>query len=125
MLHHTHLLSFLLLVPLVDPAADIHCYSDPQGGKLQQCEAKLGYRTCFTKLDIKGRVLTRGCSTKRPVFHVECENHVSGPQRERFCYCSHQLCNSSPSLVTSLSPLSSLLPSLLLFLSLSLSLTSL
>ena len=50
---------------------------------------------------------------------------VSGPQRERFCYCSHQLCNSSPSLVTSLSPLSSLLPSLLLFLSLSLSLTSL
>ena len=50
---------------------------------------------------------------------------VSGPQRERFCYCSHQLCNSSPSLVTSLSPLSSPLPSLLLALSLSLSLPSL
>ena len=99
---------------------DIHMFLilnlDQSTGKLQQCEAKLGYRTCFTKLDLskwlqyvftgsrivltsyyiflktshkclraifiqildaEGRVLTRGCSTKRPVFHVECENHVS------------------------------------------------
>ena len=109
---------------------DIHMFLilnlDQSTGKLQQCEAKLGYRTCFTKLDLskfqyvctdsrmvltsqyifliaslkclkaifiqildpEGRVLTRGCSTKRPVFHVECENHVSW---RRFFTFSHLL----------------------------------
>ena len=28
-----------------------------------------------------------------PMFHVECENHVSGVKSEKFCYCSYHLCN--------------------------------
>lgn len=91
-------MALFLLLPIALPKPDIHCFSDTGAVKLQLCEAKLGYRTCFTKLDPDGRVATRGCSTKRPVFHEECENHVSGARKERFCYCSSHLCNSCPSL---------------------------
>ena len=55
-----------------------------------------------------GGIVRRGCSTKKydiaannkghhpffsPMFHVECENHVSGVKSEKFCYCSYHLCN--------------------------------
>ena len=38
-------------------------------------------------------VTMRGCSTKRPVFFVECENHMSGLIQEQICYCSFDFCN--------------------------------
>jgi hypothetical protein len=41
----------------------------------------------------EGGIVRRGCSTKMPMFHVECENHVSGTRNEKFCYCSYELCN--------------------------------
>ena len=88
---------------------DMKCYSDKEGMKFQQCKKKLGYRTCFTEYDkskwfqymlryyfklfTEGQVLRRGCSTKMPMFHVECENHISGTRSEKFCYCSYDLCN--------------------------------
>ena len=47
-------------IPFINPCWRHSCSDfDRLTGKLQQCEAKLGYRTCFTKLDI---------STKDP-FH--------------------------------------------------------
>ena len=44
---------------------------------------------CYT-----GVLVARGCATKRPLFHVECENHQSLEKSEEFCYCSYNLCNS-------------------------------
>ena len=44
-----------------------------------------------------GVLVARGCSTKRPLFHIECENHKSGTKSEEFCYCSYDLCNSEES----------------------------
>ena len=96
----------------------MRCYSEREGPKFQLCQKRLGYRTCFVQYN-KGNLLTnispestnrltelrvslfiseggiarRGCSTKMPMFHVECENHVSGIKSEKFCYCSYQLCN--------------------------------
>ena len=40
-------------------------------------------------------VLARGCSTKERTQPGECENHVMETGQEKFCYCSHWLCNSS------------------------------
>ena len=99
----------------------MRCYSEREGPKFQLCQKRLGYRTCFVQynkgnllanispettnkltdrptdcvlLNIsEGGIARRGCSTKRPMFHFECENHVSGIKSERFCYCSYKLCN--------------------------------
>jgi len=72
---------------------DMKCYSERDGSKFQLCQKRLGYRTCFVQYDKDGGIVRRGCSTKMPMFHVECENHVSGVKSERFCYCSYHLCN--------------------------------
>ena len=89
---------------------DMKCYSEKDGSKFQLCQKRLGYRTCFVQYDkgkpsdiftrkefwenfSDGGIVRRGCSTKNPMFHVECENHVSGIKSERFCYCSYHLCN--------------------------------
>ena len=45
-----------------------------------------------------GLVVARGCATKRPLFHIECENHESLTKSEEFCYCSYNLCNSKPAI---------------------------
>ena len=48
------------------------------------------------KLTFSDQVITlRGCSTKRPVFFVECESHMSDLNYEQFCYCSFDLCNAT------------------------------
>ena len=31
----------------------------------------------------------------RPLYFVECENHMSGLKTEQFCYCSFDLCNGT------------------------------
>jgi len=72
---------------------DMKCYSEKDGSKFQLCQKRLGYRTCFVQYDKDGGIVRRGCSTKNPMFHVECENHVSGIKSEKFCYCSYHLCN--------------------------------
>ena len=97
---------------------DMRCYSEKDGSKFQLCQKRLGYRTCFVQYNkgnlfsgnfrsrkslinkpiislplSEGGIARRGCSTKMPMFHVECENHVSGIKSEKFCYCSYQLCN--------------------------------
>ena len=61
-----------------------------------------------------GAIARRGCSTKMPMFHVECENHVSGVRNEKFCYCSFQLCNGAGAGRPALSALLLLPPALLL-----------
>ena len=57
------------------------------------------YLDCFSSIinvSISDQVVTmRGCSTKRPVFFVECENHASGVKNEQVCYCSFDFCNGS------------------------------
>ena len=91
---------------------EMRCYSEREGSKFQLCQKKLGYRTCFVQYNkgiyltytdwdmitvfsvAEGGIARRGCSTKMPMFHVECENHVSGVKSEKFCYCSYQLCNN-------------------------------
>ena len=40
-------------------------------------------------------ITLRGCSTKRPVYFFECENHMTGLKNEQVCYCSFDLCNRS------------------------------
>ena len=51
--------------------------------------AALWFQALFLSLLCsEGRVLTRGCSTKRPVFHVECENHVSSDAKSFCCHVS-------------------------------------
>ena len=40
-------------------------------------------------------VIFRGCSSKRKMFHIECESHLSGTRNEQFCYCSYDLCNGA------------------------------
>ena len=40
-------------------------------------------------------MLARGCSTKDRTQPGDCENHVMETGHEKFCYCSHWLCNSS------------------------------
>jgi hypothetical protein len=56
--------------------------------------------SCISWFDCKNSfsdqvITSRGCSTKRPVFYFECENHMSGLQIEQFCYCSFDLCNGN------------------------------
>jgi hypothetical protein len=40
-------------------------------------------------------IILRGCSSKRKMFHIECESHLSGTRNEQFCYCSYDLCNEA------------------------------
>ena len=47
-------------------------------------------------------VLARGCSTIEEALPGDCENHRMTSGEEKFCYCNQWLCNSSPSLTSSL-----------------------
>merc|ERR1711892_32731 len=73
----------------------LNCYHEQEGSRYQECQMQKGYQTCFTKYDENQSVTMRGCSTKRPVFFVECENHTSGARNEQVCYCSFDFCNGS------------------------------
>ena len=42
-------------------------------------------------------IVLRGCSSKRKMFHIECESHLSGTRNEQFCYCGYDLCNAATS----------------------------
>ena len=77
------------------------------------------------------QLILRGCASKRKMFHVECESHMSGIRwvylssniffnyflplsfcrKEQFCYCSYDFCNT----VSRTSTSSSLLLGLLVF----------
>ena len=39
-------------------------------------------------------IVLRGCFSKRKMFHIECESHLTGGRNIQFCYCSHDLCNT-------------------------------
>jgi len=75
--------------------SSMRCYSEKTGPKYQICDKTVGFQTCFTKYDDKKQVVLRGCSSKRKMFHIECESHLSGTRNEQFCYCSYDLCNAS------------------------------
>ena len=52
--------------------------------------------SCFlynSVLFLEQEVVLRGCSSRRKMFHVECESHLSGLKNEQICYCSFDLCN--------------------------------
>merc|ERR1719411_1518588 len=78
-----------------DSKTSMRCYSEKTGQKYQICNKSFGFQTCFTKYDDKHQVVLRGCSSKRKMFHIECESHLSGTRNEKFCYCSYDLCNST------------------------------
>merc|ERR1711892_1087402 len=69
------------------------CYSEAAGPKRQICDASFGFQTCFTKYNHNHEIVLRGCSTKRKMFHIECESHLSGTRSQQFCYCGYDLCN--------------------------------
>jgi len=90
----------LLLVSSVAGKQDpkmIKCYHESSGGKFQHCMKDDGFETCFSKFDHNHRLILRGCSSKRKMFHIECESHMSGTRKEQFCYCSYDLCNEGSS----------------------------
>merc|ERR1712106_397210 len=76
-----------------DSKTSLRCYSEPSGPKYQICDKSFGFQTCFTKYDDSQKIVLRGCSSKRKMFHIECESHLSGTRSEQFCYCSYDLCN--------------------------------
>eukprot|EP00092_Neocalanus_flemingeri_P052244 GFUD01061005.1.p1 GENE.GFUD01061005.1~~GFUD01061005.1.p1 ORF type:complete len:134 (+),score=14.79 GFUD01061005.1:242-643(+) len=78
-----------------DSKTSMRCYSEKSGPKYQICDKSFGFQTCFTKYDDIKQVVLRGCSSKRKMFHVECESHLSGTRNEQFCYCSYDLCNNA------------------------------
>merc|ERR1719500_1522863 len=85
-----------LLIFFLQQGETLKCYSTNDSVVQQQwtqCDDRKGFRTCFTKYNMKGEVTARGCSTKDKIFHIECENHVMGRSSEKFCYCSYFLCN--------------------------------
>ena len=43
------------------------------------------------------KIMLRGCSSNRKMFHKECESHLSGARNEQFCYCGYDLCNKAGS----------------------------
>ena len=90
------------------------CYSEKTGPKYQICDNSFGFQTCFTKYDASKKdniidifenissfsgkeIVLRGCSSKRKMFHIECESHLSGTRNEQFCYCGYDLCNGATS----------------------------
>ena len=111
--------SLLMYLIAGSSSTKLQCYAGKKGWKYQECYKRDGFKTCFTKhengrfditifdqifrikqyffliiYDITGVLVARGCATKRPLFHVECENHQSLEKSEEFCYCSYNLCNS-------------------------------
>jgi len=71
----------------------LKCYTDKLGLKYTWCQKNM--KTCYTKLDQKGLVVGRGCSSRPGVFHTQCDSHFGSDHSEMFCYCSYSLCNSS------------------------------
>ena len=80
-----------------DSKTSMRCYSEKTGPKYQICDKSYGFQTCFTKYDaskfsysklsrfssnlwilLENQVVLRGCSSKRKMFHIECESHLSG-----------------------------------------------
>lgn len=82
-----------------DSKTSMRCYSEKTGPKYQICDKSFGFQTCFTKYDdskflkfmnrdpqtrsnsrfvSENQVVLRGCSSKRKMFHIECESHLSG-----------------------------------------------
>merc|ERR1712106_170551 len=90
---------FLFLITM-EACLGLKCYSDLEGLQWTDCDQRKGFRTCFTKFDMNGGVIARGCSTKDKIFHIECENHMMGRTSEKFCYCSYFLCNHGRQLRT-------------------------
>ena len=98
-----HTLNFLFSLKLInyflafDSKTSMRCYSEKTGPKYQICDKSYGFQTCFTKYDdskfyysklswffsnlwilLENQVVLRGCSSKRKMFHIECESHLSG-----------------------------------------------
>lgn len=57
--------------------------------------SRIGEKWSFTNgvSILENDVVLRGCSSRRKMFHVECESHLSGLNNEQICYCSFDLCN--------------------------------
>merc|ERR1740137_137414 len=78
-----------------DSKTSMRCYSESSGPKYQICDKSFGFQTCFTKYDDSRKIVLRGCSSMRKMFHIECESHLSGTRNEQFCYCGYDLCNEA------------------------------
>jgi len=76
----------------------VKCYVgvEPEGERWVTCDLHRGMRTCYTKYDMFGETVARGCASKEKMFHEQCEVHEMDDISEKFCYCSFNWCNSSP-----------------------------
>ena len=61
--------------------------------KIRMNNISLTFPTSF----IGRNIVLRGCSSKRKMFHIQCESHLSGTRNEQFCYCGYDLCNAATS----------------------------
>ena len=101
-------------IPGYKSKSSLLCYSEVAGPKRQICDTSFGFQTCFTKYNHSEHfldyfyivlmifssdheIILRGCSSKRKMFHIECESHLSGTRSEQFCYCGYDLCNKAVS----------------------------
>jgi hypothetical protein len=57
----------------------------------------VNYKYFWKHLFSGKQIVLRGCSSKRKMFHIQCESHLSGTRNEKFCYCGYDLCNAATS----------------------------
>jgi len=76
------------------PTGSLTCFSRPKGADTKVCPKIHGFRTCYTRYNIKGKLTGRGCSTQMPNFKA-CDTHKYGQKKsEKYCYCTENFCNS-------------------------------
>merc|ERR1711973_16659 len=82
---------------LVPGFQSVKCYVgvEPEGERWKACDLHRGMRTCYTKYDMFGEPVSRGCASKEKMFHEQCEVHEMDDIVEKFCYCSFNWCNSA------------------------------
>lgn len=81
----------------VVPTGTLNCFSRPRGPDKKKCEMIHGFRSCYTKYNMRGVVIARGCSTTQPNFD-KCDTNKYGKfKSDKYCYCKSSFCNKSTS----------------------------
>lgn len=79
----------------VVPTGKLTCFSRPLGEETKTCEMIHGFRSCYTKYNMRGQVMARGCSTLQPTFN-KCDTNKYGQfKSDKYCYCKKSYCNNS------------------------------
>jgi len=79
----------------VVPTGTLTCFSRPLGEETKKCEMIHGFRSCYTKYNMRGAVMARGCSTLQPNFN-KCDTNKYGQfKSDKYCYCKKSYCNTA------------------------------